>query len=185
MQELAKDTSSARMLPVKVIRDESQATLLFDPIRREILRLLSRQALTGKDLSDIIGISAPAMHHHLNALARGQFITVVKREAGIHGIVQKWYRSAAQAFIVDRDRLPDRIRRYFMSMDMERARGVAAASAVWTKGSKLSERGLDSLTRQICTLIARAAQNDKGGLEDDPEKVFLRIYIEALKQLEI
>lgn len=173
------------MLPLKVIRDESQARLLFDPIRREILRLLSRQALTEKELSDIIGISAPSMSFHLKALARGQFIMVVKREAGIRGIVQKWYRSVAQAFIVDRDRLPDKIRRYFMAMDMERARGVAAASVVWTKGSKLSERGLESLTREICTLIARSAQNYKGGLEDDPEKVFQRIYVDALKQLEI
>jgi len=71
-------------VPVKVVSDESQASLIVDPMRREILRLLSKQALTEKELSDIIGLSPPSIGHHLKTLTRGQLISEVRREAGAH-----------------------------------------------------------------------------------------------------
>src|SRR2546425_10773923 len=121
-------------VPVKLITDESQARLIFDPMRREILRLLSRKALTEKELAKILGITAPSVDHHLKSLLKGNLISVVRKEAGRHGIVQKWYMADAEAFIVERDRLRPDIRRYFMPLDIERTRGAVAVRSLLRRG---------------------------------------------------
>jgi DNA-binding transcriptional ArsR family regulator len=150
-----------------------------------MLRLLSKQALTQKQLSDILGISPPSVDHHLKGLTRGQMISVVRKEVGSHGIMQKWYMSNAEAFVVDREHLPNDIRRYFMPMDIERTRGVTAALSL-LKGTVIpSTAQMETLTRRMCTAICRVAQNYKGRLEDDPEKTTHALYVEALKQLQI
>jgi predicted transcriptional regulator len=185
VQTLAIDTSFPRMVAVKVIQDESVARLIFDSIRREMLRILSRRTLTQKDLSDLIGISPPSIDHHLKALMRGNLISVVKQEPGTHGIVQKWYRANAQVFIVDRENLPDNVRRYFMPMDIERTRGIIASYLISKKGLKFSTQSMESMTRKICSLITKAAQSYEGGVEDDPETVIMRLYLDALRHLQI
>jgi len=174
-----------KRVPVKVIDDESQAKLIFDSMRREILRLLSKRAFTEKQLSDIIGISPPSIGHHLKALTRGDLISEVRREAGSHGIVQKWYMSNAQAFVVDRDPLRNDIRRYFMPMDIERTRGVVACLSLLRDSVTPSTRQMESLTRQICTALVKTARNYDGSIEDDPERTIHRLYVRALRQLEI
>ena len=185
LQTLSPDSPIQTQVPVKMIDDESQARLIFDPIRREMLRLLSRRPLTEKGLSDAIGISPPSIHHHLKALTRGELISIVRKEAGAHGIVQKWYTSNAQAYIVDRDNLRDSIRRYFMPMDIERARGITATLSLLQGNVAPSTRQMESLTRRVCTALCETAQRYKGGLEDDPERIIHRLYVEAFRQLDI
>jgi len=172
-------------VPVKVVSDESQARLIFDSMRREILRLLSKRALTEKELSDIIGISPPSIGHHLKALTQGELISEVRREAGTHGIVQKWYMSNAQAFVVDRDPLRDDIRRYFMPMDIERTRGIVACLSLLKDSVTPSTRQMENLTGQICTALVDTARNYDGKLEDDPERTIHRLYVRSLRRLEI
>src|SRR2546422_7875351 len=99
------DLSMRDRVAVKVVTDESQARLISDPMRREMLRLLSRRALTEKELSKMIGLSPPSIGHHLKALTEGDLISKTRSEAGGHGIVQKWYIDNAQAFGGDRYRL--------------------------------------------------------------------------------
>lgn len=149
------------------------------------MRLLAKEALTEKELSKSLGISPPSVDHHLKALMRGQLISVVRKEAGTRGIVQKWYMSNAEAFIVDRDRLPNEIRRYFMPMDMERARGIIAAMSLLKGTPNPSTSQMESLTRRMCSALTKAAQNYRGQLEDDPERTIHALYVEALKQLRI
>jgi DNA-binding transcriptional ArsR family regulator len=153
-------------------------------MRREMLRLLSRRALTEKELSRIMGLSPPSIGHHLNALREGELISRVRSEAGGHGIIQKWYVANAQAFIVDRERLPNDVRRYFMPIDIERARGVTACMSVLGKSVASSTRSMETLTHQVCRAICRTAEKYRGPLEDDPEKVIHQIYSEALRNTE-
>jgi len=169
---------------VEVVTDESQARLIADPMRREMLRLLSRRALTEKELSKIIGLSPPSIGYHLKALNEGELISKVRSEAGGHGIIQKWYIANAQAFIVDRDRLPNDVRRYFMPIDMERARGVTACLSLLGESVASSTRSMETLTHQVCKAICKAAEKYRGPVEDDPEKVIHQIYAEALRNTE-
>jgi DNA-binding transcriptional ArsR family regulator len=175
--------SRSSRVPVKLITDETQARLIFDPMRREILRLLSRKSFSQKELADILGITAPSVDHHLKALLRGNMISVVRREAGPHGIVQKWYIADAEAFIVERDRLRSDIRRYFMPLDIERTRAVVAMLALFKGGVTPSTEYMESLTRQICSALANVSKNYTGTMQDDPELTIHSLYVNALKQV--
>jgi DNA-binding transcriptional ArsR family regulator len=178
----SKPSKQARV-PVKLITDESQARLIFDPMRREILRLLSRKALTEKELVGILGITAPSVDHHLRALLRGNLISLVKKEAGRHGIVQKWYMADAEAFIVERDRLRPDIRRYFMPLDIERTRGAVAVLSLLRGGVIPSTDYMENMTRQMCTALANASKNYTGLMQDDPERTIHSLYVNALNQV--
>jgi DNA-binding transcriptional ArsR family regulator len=170
-------------VPVKLITDESQARLISDPMRREILRLLSQKALTEKELAGILGITAPSVDHHLKSLLKGNLISVVRKEAGRHGIVQTWYIADAEAFIVERDRLRPDIRRYFMSMDIERTRGVVAVLSLLRGGVTPSTGYMESMTRQMCTALANESKNYTGVVQDDPERTIHSLYVNALRQV--
>ena len=171
-------------MAVKVVRDESQAKLISDPMRREMLRLLSRRALTEKELSKIMGLSPPSIGHHLKALREEELISKVRSEAGGHGIIQKWYIANAQAFIVDRERLPNDVRRYFMPIDIERARGVTACLSLFGETVAPSTRSMETLTHQVCKAICKTAEKYQGPLEDDPERVMHQVFSKALRHTE-
>ena len=178
------DLSMRDRVAVKVVTDESQARLISDPMRREMLRLLSRRALTEKELSRMIGLSPPSIGHHLKALTEGELISKTRSEAGGHGIVQKWYIATAQAFIVDREHLPNDVRRYFMPIDIERARAVAACLSLIRDRVSPSTRNMETLTHQVCRAICKAAEKYRGPMEDDPEKIIHQIYSQALRDTE-
>src|SRR3989442_14649437 len=165
------DLSMRERAAVKVVTDESEARLVSDLTRREMLRLLSRRALTEKELSKIMGLSPPSIGHHLKALREGELISQVRSEAGGHGIIQKWYIANAQAFIVDRERLPNDVRRYFMPIDIERARGVTACLSLIRDSVKPSTKSMETLTHQVCKAICKAAEKYRGPFKDDPEQV--------------
>jgi DNA-binding transcriptional ArsR family regulator len=169
-------------VPVKLITDEYQARLISDPMRREILRLLSRKALTEKELAKTLGITAPSVDHHLNALLRGDLISIVKKESGSHGIMQKWYRANAEAFIVEKDHLRADIRRYFMPMDIERTRGIVALLSLLKGGVTPSTGYMETMTRQICTAMANASKHYGGALQEDPELTIHSLYVNALRE---
>jgi hypothetical protein len=107
---------------------------------------------------------------------------MVRKEAGSHGIVQKWYMATAQVFIVDRDQLPNEVRRYFMPIDIERTRVLIACISLMKNKVRTSTQTVENLTGQIGTLLTRAAHNYRGGLEDDPERVWNKLYIDAFKE---
>src|SRR3989442_7731950 len=115
------DLSMRERAAVKVVTDESQARLISDPMRREMLRLLSRRALTEKELSKIMGLSPPSIGHHLKALREGALISQVRSEAGGHRVIQQWHIVNARAFIVDRERLSNDVRRYILSIGIVKA----------------------------------------------------------------
>jgi DNA-binding transcriptional ArsR family regulator len=172
-------------VPVKLITDEAQARLIFDPMRREILRLLSRKAFTQRELARTLGISAPSVDHHLKALSRGHLISMVRKEPESHGIVQKWYLADAEAFFVDRDRCRKDVRRYFMPMDIERTRGIAATLSLLRGGVTPSTEYMEALTRQMCTALADATRNYPGKMQDDPEVTIHSLYVDALRKVHL
>lgn len=184
VQNTNQSSNKARV-PVKLITNEAEAKLIFDPMRREILRLLSRKAYTQRELAKTLGITAPSVDHHLKTLIRSQLISVVRKRAESHGIVQKWYMADAEAFFVDRDRCRQEIRRYFMPMDIERTRGVVAALSLLRGGITPSTEYIETLTRRICSALTEESRNYSGGMQDDPELTIHSLYVNALKNLEL
>ncbi len=170
---------------IKVVAKESEARLLVDPMRREILRLISREALTEKDLSSELGLTAPSIGYHLKSLSDGNLISMVRSKPESHGIVQKWYLADAQAFIVDKEHLPSEIKRYFMPMDIERARGVIASRALFDgEAGPPSTESMERLAQMLCKSIVKTAHGyETRQSDEDPELIIHGLYKEAIKQI--
>jgi len=152
-------------------------------MRREILRLLARRAQTAKELSETIGLTPPSIGHHLKALLQGQLVSVIRNAPESHGIMQKWYQSTAQAFIVDMEQLPRDIRRYFMPIYIERARMISACVSIFKNNIIPSTGHIENLTHEVCRALCKTAQKLDDQLESDPEKVVNRLYVEALRPM--
>ncbi len=168
-----------------IVASEKEAELLADPIRREILRLLAQKTLTGSELSKLLGLSPPAVAHHLQALEEEKFITVERIDTETHGLERKYLKANAQAFIVDRSRLPTRLRRYFTPADIERARGIIASMALFKEhvletSTGSVEKLCDDLNQAVLELARERAEEKN---LEDPEKLVGNLYREALRKV--
>lgn|SRR6266567_1199639 len=130
-----------------------------------------------------IGLTPPSIGHHLKALVKGDIISVVREEPESHGIMQKWYQANAQAFMVDKEQLSNAVRRYFMPLDIERARSVSACLSIIKNNIRPTTTFTEGLTHQICKSLCQVAYKFNSQLESDPEQVVHRLYVEALRPL--
>lgn len=110
-----------------VITSPDEAKVLVDPMRREILRLLSGRPMTQNILAETLGLSNSSVAHHLKLLAGAGLVMVAREERELHGILQKFYETTSLAYFVDTRKLSLDIERYYMSNNLERARGILAA----------------------------------------------------------
>src|SRR2546425_4272688 len=170
---------------VLIIRTDKEAILILDDMRREILRLLAKEALTAGNLAATLGLSAPTVSHHLNSLKRSGFVEIVRAEPESHGIVQKFYQSKAQAYIVETEKLSAPVKRYFMPARIERTRGILAALTLNARdGYKPSSPAVEEATRELARHIIDAAERRQGPCrEADPECLVNQIYREAIGNL--
>ena len=177
-------SSQPKRSAIRIVDRETEAKVLVDPMRREILRLLSKQALTERNLSRMLGLSAPSVGFHLKSLKNAGLASVIRREAGSHGIIQKFYLASAQAFVIDKEHLPLQLKRYFMPMDLERARGAMASIGLLNENrASPSSDSMERLAHRFCCSIVKMAEKYKASvIEDDPEPIISRLYTEALRQ---
>jgi DNA-binding transcriptional ArsR family regulator len=164
---------------------DREAKLIFNDMRREILRILSKESVTAQRLAKIMGLSAPTVGYHLDALKRSGLVEIIATEVESHGMLQKFYRSTAQAFIIEPLKLSPPVKRYFMPARIERTRGmVAALSLNATNGYKPSSRDVEVATEELGHSVLEAAERRNGpSTEIDPECVINGIYSEALWNL--
>jgi len=98
--------------------------ILADPVRREILRLLNIKPQTSTQLAERLNLSKSTVGHHLVVLRRKKLIRIKWAKPGPHGILEKYYEPVALVFIEDYKKIPDDLKKYFLSIHMERMRGV-------------------------------------------------------------
>ena len=170
---------------VRILRSDREAKLVFDDMRRELLRLVAKEALTASKLSTLLGLSPPTVGHHLDALKASGLVEIVSKEPETHGIVQKFYRATAQACIIEARRLSPSVKRYFMPARIERTRGMIAALSIGAaEGYKSSSDSVETVTEELGGFILEAAEHRQASkTEIDPENVINGIYSEALENL--
>jgi DNA-binding transcriptional ArsR family regulator len=170
---------------VRILRSDREAKLIFDDMRREILRILAKEAVTAQRLAKIMGLSAPTVGYHLDALKRSGLVEISATEVESHGMLQKFYRSTAQAFIIEPLKLSPTVRRYFMPARIERTRGMVAALSLNAPNDyKPSSHAVEVATDELGRSVLEAAERRKGpSAEMDPECVLCGIYSEALWNL--
>ncbi len=169
-------------MSVKLIRKPSEARLLYEPMRREILRLVCKTPMTQTQLAKLLGLRVPTVGHHLSILKTSGFVSTVREEPGIHGIVEKYYQSSAQMYFIDGKNMPLEIVRYYMPVVVERARGVLACAKMnkksFTPSSSYMEQFALAFANSICKL---AEKYDTPITEADPEACISHLYSEALE----
>ena len=83
---------------IHVLNTLEEIKIVSDPIRLEIIMNLGDQPKTAQDLSELMKMSRPKLHYHLNILEDKGIIEVVDTEQ-INGITQKYYLPVARALV--------------------------------------------------------------------------------------
>ena len=174
--------------------------ILADPVRREILRLLNIKPQTSTQLAERLNLSKSTVGHHLMVLRRMKLVEIKWAMPGPHGILEKYYEPVALVFIEDYKHIPEDLKKYFLSIHMERMRGVLSTLQLigdmtsafqtlmksWEQTVKipqdfdlLNELGNESL--KYMTEIGRKYENMMTDL--DAETLLTKIYSEALRAI--
>lgn len=167
---------------MKTIRKASEAKLIYDPMRREMLRLLCKEPMTQTQLATALGLRGPTVGYHLSALKSNGFVSIAGQEVGKHGVAETYYESTAQLFFVEGKNMPLEIKRYFMPIVIERARGILGCAAMTNKGFYLQSDTMEKFALSLADNISRIAINYEVPVTDlDPEICVIRLYSEALE----
>jgi len=97
-------TNAAEIAPEVPIGDLETLRLLASGRRHAIVSALMPQAMTAKELAAHLGTVPTKLYYHLNILESAGIIRVAE-ERIVSGIVERSYRAAARAFVVDRSLL--------------------------------------------------------------------------------
>jgi predicted transcriptional regulator len=179
---LPRDLAPKRSLAL--ISAPDKAKVLVDPMRREILRLLSGKPMTQNELAEALGLSNTSVAHHLRLLLGIGVINVQREEKELHGILQKFYETTSLTYFVDTRKLPLDIQRYFMPTSLERVRGILAAiSATRGQPNLIPTRDLEEFARVLNATIAEVAPKYERLNASDREEVIERVQFEALRRL--
>jgi len=176
------------MKAVKIIRDPEVIKVLADPVRREILRLISIKPLTETKLSGRLILSKPSMGHHLQVLRKAGLIRIGRTKVGSYGILEKFYEPTAKLFIEDWEKVPPELRRYFLFRYVERLRGMLSAFQLLAeKQGKSIEIDSDQLL-ELAQEVARrmptvGEKHEKTKGRMDREMLIIKIYTETLKDI--
>lgn len=171
-------------MAVYILDDPDKIHLLADFTRTEILRLLSKHPMTETHLSGELGLTKAAVGYHLHLLMEAGLIHIEKVEAEKHGILQKYYQPIASIFIVDPDRVPDDVRRYFIRTQIEHLRGMFSVFQLQHRISEVSSKTLEKLAvAMLKELKAVGQRHMKEDMVEDAETLRINVYAEALASL--
>lgn len=167
-----------------MITNPKKARVLVDPMRREIARLLAHREMTEKELAESLGLSNPAVGHHLRILRKSGLIRITRRKIEKHGIAQKFYRANALVYLIDTTKMPLEIERYFMPRSLERVRGIIATINALTDGPELvSTEEVERFAKMVSSAILHVAPKYSARSDLDREELIGLIYRDAFTYL--
>jgi DNA-binding transcriptional ArsR family regulator len=168
-----------------VVSDKKVAKLLVDPVKRQILRHLAEEELTQKMLAERLGIADPSVSYHLKELKAAKLVTVARSEPEKHGIIQKFYAADALYYIPDYGKVPLELRAYFLSVNLERLRGVfAMLRALQGITITLSSGEMERLADRLARSLAEVAKEHQGApFPGGRESLIITLYGEALQRV--
>ncbi len=168
---------------VEIIRDSEAAKLISDPMRRAILNLLRRGAMSQSGLAQSLGLTDGTVNYHLGLLRKAGFLKVARVEMEEHGILQKFYAPTAYLYLPDVASLPLEVARYYYPVNIERVRGVLSAAK--SQLPMLLRRDVDTLAEDLAKEIVEVAEEYVGKevFQGKGEEQTNEIYSRALSKL--
>jgi len=169
---------------IYIVNNPDSIRLLADFTRTEILHLLSKRPMTETQLSEQLGLTRAAVSYHLHLLMKAGLITVNRVEVEKHGILQKYYTPRAVLFIVDPDRIPEDVKKYFMRNQIERLIGIFSALRLYRRVSKISSEKLEKLAVAMLKQLKIVGQkHEKEMIQEDDDSLRIKIHAEAFDNL--
>lgn len=87
--------------PLLTVSNLEQLKVISDPLRLQIMEAVVTEARTVKQVADLLGKPATKLYYHVSALEGAGFVTVVETRIK-SGIIEKYYRTVAENFQVDK-----------------------------------------------------------------------------------
>jgi DNA-binding transcriptional ArsR family regulator len=84
------------------LKDLEQVKALTDPLRMRIFKVLSREAMTTKQVADILKEPPTKLYRHVQILEKLKLIQLVQTQTR-RGIVEKYYEAVAKDLEIDRE----------------------------------------------------------------------------------
>src|SRR5215831_17187099 len=85
------------MKAFQIIKDPSAIELLGDDTRRRVIYLLRARGWTISQMAEELGLTPPAIYHHIKKLL-GAGMVEVAREERVENFVEIYYRATAEVF---------------------------------------------------------------------------------------
>ena len=146
--------SEFRPAPSLTISDLDTLKVLADPLRHQILEVLTRETLPVKEIGARLGLTPGRLYYHVNLLEKHGLIQVVHTKM-VSGIQEKHFRVSALDFEIDRGLLSQTT-----SQGRESIHSVLAATLDATR---------DDVLRSV---EARFFELDRGA-EENPRNVII------------
>ena len=170
-------------MAVYIVDDLEKIRLLADFTRAEILQLLCEYPMTEAQLSEELGLTRAAVGYHLNLLLKAELIYLERVEPEKHGILQKFYSPIAAFFIVDYDRIPHDVMRYFLQMQIMYLRGIFIAFQLHHRFFGVSPTTLEKLAVALLRQLKETGRKYTEDSVANAETLKVKIYAEVLDNL--
>ena len=169
---------------VFIVEDPQIIRLLSSFIKSEIVRLLSKNAMTETQLSKVLELTKAAVGYHLRPLKNAGLIKIDRYVTEEHGI-SKYYSAVASMFVVDPESMPDDVKRYFLETQMMRLEGMLSAFKLYDKIEEVSPENLEELAEAMLAqlkIVAQKHATEKNKVTE-AESLRIGIFAEALNNL--
>jgi DNA-binding transcriptional ArsR family regulator len=90
--------------PVFIIKDLETLKVLTDPLRLQIMEVLSLEPQTVNQVADKLGLSGSRLYYHFNMLEERRLIKVVETRT-VNNIIEKVFWMSAEEISIDKDLL--------------------------------------------------------------------------------
>jgi len=83
-----------------IIEDLDALKVIADPLRTQIIEILTHQPANVKQIADKLGLAPSKLYYHVNMLEKAGFIVVVETRM-VANMQEKYYRTVANSFDLD------------------------------------------------------------------------------------
>ena len=142
-----------------LIIDDKQNKLLQNALRIKIMHALSREAMTSKQVADLLRKTPGNVHYHIQRLYEGGLLELSDTRS-VAGIVEKYYAAKASQF-----RFPGRAEGDSWQADDDAWTGGSPFSEYHATRLDLSDDEAVRFSDELKTLLEKWERNTQGGQE--------------------
>lgn len=147
-----------------ILKNHKQVKVMAHPLRMKLIEAFSHKPMTAKQAAQLLGQKPTKLYHHVDALERVGFIKLVKTQKK-RGTLEKYYRTVAHHFIVDR--------RIFQS----RAEGKEALGRLQATIGAMFDETMSEINRSMTQRLIEPSRKSKSR-----QAIFARTRIKSTLQ---